>query len=405
MPVVPQVEILRDRAALPGLHAKFRTQQNVARCRIRRDELDHLGLESEDAQDHRAEGVREDVAEPLAQDAMAQHAGERRVRVRTNRLLELMLAAGRRHDVAGLPLHALREGLVGRRVARMEGDHHVGALEAEGGDVEGHQIRLREHHLAHEVKLLRHFRGGRNDIVPAVDADYAHIRHSERLREVEVECQREIGLPASAVDDGERFLTPLNLLPHLLFLNPLPLQHILDHLEEFVHLIILAAHRGADLPLAVGKADHAQERGRVEGRERRLLHAVVRLHLHHTVHLRAARRHHVSLPRHTHVEVAFRSHQMKVARPLLRDDLLKPLRRSVGVEVLHADLSVVDHLRLIARLAADCDGPHRDAERLAVAPHRLDDLHESLAQHPRADFLRQCGVQFSSFHSSQTPSL
>ena len=79
---------------------------------------------------------------------------------------------------------------------------------------------------------------------------------------------------------------------------------------------------------------------------------------------------------------------MKVARPLLRDDLLKALRRSVGVEVLHADLSVVDHLRLIARLAADRDGPHRDAERLAVAPHRLDDLHESLAQHPRADFLR-----------------
>ena len=80
----------------------------------------------------------------------------------------------------------------------------------------------------------------------------------------------------------------------------------------------------------------------------------------------------VSLTRHANVQVAGRSHEVQVARALLRDDLLETVSRTGRVEVLHADLSLVVHLGLVARRAADQHGTQRDAERLAVPAHGLD---------------------------------
>ena len=72
VPEIAQVQVLRHGPALAGLDAVFRAEEDIARRGVRRDELDDLGLEAEDAQDHRAERIREDVAEALAQDAVAE---------------------------------------------------------------------------------------------------------------------------------------------------------------------------------------------------------------------------------------------------------------------------------------------------------------------------------------------
>ena len=221
----------------------------------------------------------------------------------------------------------------------------------------------------------------------AVTNDHAHVRVAERLDEVEVEREREVRLAAAAVHHVELAVRAL-------------LQDVLNHLEELVHLVVLAAHRGAHAPLAVREADHAQERGRVERGERQLLHAVVRLHLHGAVHLRGARHEHVPLARHAHVEVARRRHEVEIARALLRDDLLEALRRAVRVEVLHAHVALVVHLGLVARLAADQHGAQRDAERFAVAAHGLHELHEAVAQYAGSDLLRQCLVKFKLLHGT-----
>ena len=89
---------------------------------------------------------------------------------------------------------------------------------------------------------------------------------------------------------------------------------------------------------------------------------------------------------------------MKVACATLVDDLLETLGGGLGAEVLHLDLSVVGHLGLKLLLAADLDRTHGDLERLAVAAHRLDNLHEALAQHAGADLFLQLGIEFESFH-------
>ena len=326
---------------------------------------------------------------------MAQHARER-ARVRAclpKRLLQLVLAARCGDDVAALPLDALRQRLVRGRVAGVQGDHHVNMgelrIRCRTADVECRKLRRGKLHPIRDVQLLGHLLGGSNHVLPPIHADHPHRRKLQRLREEKVERQGQIRLPASAVHYGERFSFSLSTFTF---------HHVLDHFQKLVHLVVLAAHRGTYLPVAVGEADHAQERGGVEGHEGRLLHAVVRQHLGRTVHLCRARGHHVALARHAHVKIALRGDEMEVARALLRDDLLQPLGGAVRVEVLHARLAVVDHLRLEPTFAADQDGPHRDAKRRAVAPHRLHNLHETLAEHARADFLCQFAVKFATFH-------
>ena len=176
------------------------------------------------------------------------------------------------------------------------------------------------------------------------------------------------------------------------------------HLQKLIDLIVLAAHRRANLPTAVRNADRPQKRRAVEARERNLLHAVVRLHGDDAIHLRRARHHHVPLLRDAHVQVALRRHEVHLPGSALGNDLLEALRRGVHVEVLHLDLSVVRHLGLELLHPADLHGTHRDLELLAVPAHSLHDLHEALAQHPGADFLLQLhGILAWALHQPPKP--
>ena len=128
----------------------------------------------------------------------------------------------------------------------------------------------------------------------------------------------------------------------------------------------------------------------------------MRLHGDDTVHLGGPRHHHVALLGDAHVEVALRRHKVHVACTALGYDLLKPLRRSIHVKVLHLDLSVVRHLGLELLLPADLHRTHRDLELLAVPPNGLHDLHEAFAQHAGADFLLQLRLELKPFHDASS---
>ena len=89
---------------------------------------------------------------------------------------------------------------------------------------------------------------------------------------------------------------------------------------------------------------------------------------------------------------------MQFARALLGEDLLQPRGRRVGIEVLHLHLAVVGHLRLEPALAADFHRTHRDPEDRAAAADGLDDLHETVAQDPRADLVLQLRLELELLH-------
>src|SRR5574344_2566107 len=261
LPVVAQLQVLADRTGLARLHAVFAPEHDVARRRFAGYELDDLNLESEDAQDHRPERVRQNVAEPLAQDRLAQESRELASRPsslfsRPENLLQLVLAARGAQDVARLPLDAFRKSLVRRGIARVEADDEIGLGEMgignrpDGRGIEIRKIGFDEEDLFGKVEALRHLPRCGDDVRTAVDADDLHLRKPHDLGQVVVEGNGEIGLAAAAVHHRKTGIRGAGVRRHG--------DRLLDDLEELVDLIVLAAHRGADLPLAVGQPDRLE---------------------------------------------------------------------------------------------------------------------------------------------------
>ena len=116
------------------------------------------------------------------------------------------------------------------------------------------------------------------------------------------------------------------------------------------------------------------------------------------IHRAGARNENAPLFRDADVKIAFRSHHVEITGAALGDDLLESVARVVKLEILDADLTVVRHFGLKKFSAADDDGAHRYLERLAVAPHRLDDFHKAFAKNSCADFFLKGFFQFKAFH-------
>ena len=140
--------------------------------------------------------VGEGVREPLAQDAVAGQRGVRLGRGRGAQLRrDVVVAARRREDQRGVPRERAGQGVVGRRVARVERQHHVGvAVELDVADRADHEVGV-------DAELV----GDRGVVVGRLllDVDARHP-HRQALAEVGVGGEGEVGVAAPEVDDAQR---------------------------------------------------------------------------------------------------------------------------------------------------------------------------------------------------------
>ena len=153
-----------------------------------------------------------------------------------------MLAARSRKDIARFPFDTLGERFVGRGIASMERDYHIDAPKRIGGNrLKFRFDKLKPASVHGNCDLAR--RG--NDIRSAVDTNYPHFFKSERLQEIKIKAYRKIRFAAPAVHHRKWTLAIRTIFA----------KRLLDDLQEFIDLIVFAAHPRLDTPLAVGNSE------------------------------------------------------------------------------------------------------------------------------------------------------
>ena len=191
------------------------------------DELEKLGSVALSLQVEGPQAVGEHGRLPLEQDAVVEEGlhigGDLHVAAHL-----LLAAGGHDHDV-GLRPDALVEGVVGGRIAGVQGDKHIEALGPVAVDVALDEVQL--------VKAM--LRGDRAALLhqgePQLHAGDAHVQ-AQRVNQVVVEGEGEVAAAGAHIDD----VAPRGqgVLPH----------EAVDDLDELVDLLVLAAAGGGHLP-------------------------------------------------------------------------------------------------------------------------------------------------------------
>ena len=220
------------------------------------DELDELHVVAGQAEQLRPGRVGDLGGEALAEHAVAQERRERRV-VELGE--QLVLAAGHSEDHLRLPLDRLRERRVGGRVARVQADDEVGAVEAvRAGDVADGEAEALGAEAVRERGALR------DDVLLQVEPEHVDAPPVP-LDEQVVQREREVRAPAAEVDDAQRVALGQGR------------QHVLDQLEEAIHLAVLVVALRAHRARRRHHPELDEERHRLALGEDALLAAVVRL--------------------------------------------------------------------------------------------------------------------------------
>src|SRR5579883_1744417 len=158
-----------------------------------RDKLHDIGAIAQDAQDQRAKGIGQDIAQAMLENAIVKDWSERRDRVQL--LLQVVMAAGSAEDQPRLVPDALEKRLVGRGVAGMQGKHDIGSdrglVVDDGGTLETGPGETKLRALGVILADQRF-----------VDIDtYQACRDAAHIVEIVVGREREIGRAAAAVED------------------------------------------------------------------------------------------------------------------------------------------------------------------------------------------------------------
>lgn len=200
--------------------------------------------------------------------------------------MQLVLAARRAEQVSARPLDAARQSLVRGGVAGVQAQQQI-RFELR---LAGRDVTFKKGNLSGDVQILGELARRGHHAGPAVDATHPY-RVTADACQIGVDCQRQIGPAATAVHDAQFPLLPA-------------VEHGVDHLEEFVDLVVFAAHGGFDAPIRTRDADDPQERAGVEGRQRLTLDAVVRrIRLGFARQRCAARHHRLAFPGDPHMQV------------------------------------------------------------------------------------------------------
>src|SRR5437660_4454650 len=159
-----------------------------------RNELEYFGVVPGPLQQGGAQRVDDKLRLPLTQDAVLERFGEnrRRPELRT----QLFVTTRRDQDQCRACLHALGDGIVGRRVARVQRDEHIGVVERSSRNRAGFELKSVKPALTRRAMTQIDQLGSR------FDSAYRRLSPAGLAQEI-ISGERQIPLAAAHIDEGK----------------------------------------------------------------------------------------------------------------------------------------------------------------------------------------------------------